>query len=82
MMGSAYTPHGFHRADCATETMRSGCIIQGFVEDATLANRTVGMYYAGVSESITCNGNRWLGCIIHEFCGAVQGSDDLEMIWR
>ena len=54
----------------------------GFTENLAPANRAVGMHYAGVSWSISCMEIRWLAGIIHGFCGVVNGSDDLETIWR
>ena len=62
---------------------RSGCITHGCRGEPYAGKMTgSGCTPPGFHRADCATEIRWLGCIIHEFCGAVHGSDDLEMIWR
>ena len=83
MTGSACIPHWFQRADCATENYVVGLHYAGVLPRMLRRQiERLGCTMQGFQRAYHAMQIRWLACIIHGFCGVVDHSDDLEMIWR
>ena len=83
MRRSGWTTQGYRGEHCAGKTRRSGCTTRVFRGELCAGKtRRSGFTTQGFQRACRVMEIRWLACIIREFCGAVHGNDDLEMIWR